>query len=137
MYEWESSLETGHEKIDGQHKQLILALNNLIAAFTSGNEKEKAEETMEFLTAYSIKHFSMEEDLMEKCEYPGYLEHKRLHEGFREVLKDLTKKLRNDGPTETLIYEIISTIRDWLINHIKGDDFRMATYVKSRNGAEK
>ena len=133
MYEWDPDLETGHEKIDSQHKQLIEALNNLINAFRNGKGKEQIVETMEFLTAYSIMHFSMEDNLMAKCEYPNYLMHKSLHDEFRVVLKNLTERLVNDGPSEDLIDIVISTIRDWLINHIKGDDFRMATYVKTRN----
>jgi len=28
-YDWDSSLETGHQKIDNQHKQLVSTLNSL------------------------------------------------------------------------------------------------------------
>ena len=132
MYEWDPSLETGHEKIDSQHMQLIDALNKLIDAFKNGKEKEKTIETMEFLIAYSIKHFSMEEELMAESEYSDYLIHKRLHDEFKKVLKDLTAQLASQGPTEELIYNVISTVKNWLINHIKGDDFRMAAFVKTR-----
>ena len=132
MYEWDTGLETGNEKIDSQHKQLIATLNNLIEAFQQGKGKEEILETMEFLTAYGIMHFSMEEELMIECDYSDYSMHKHFHDEFKVTLGDLTKQLMDKGPTEDLIDLVISTIRDWLINHIKGDDFRMATYVKNK-----
>ena len=132
MYEWDTSLETGHEKIDSQHKQLINALNNLIEAFKKGKGKEEILETMEFLAAYGVMHFSMEEELMVDSGYSEYLLHKRLHDEFKVVLGGLTERLVDEGPTEELIDIVISTIRDWLVNHIKGDDFRMAAYAKTK-----
>ena len=35
-YQWDSSLETGYEKVDKQHKQLVAAVNNLMEASASG-----------------------------------------------------------------------------------------------------
>ena len=35
-YQWDSTLETGYEKVDNQHKQLVAALNALIEASKSG-----------------------------------------------------------------------------------------------------
>ena len=136
MYEWDTGLETGNEKIDSQHKQLIAALNNLIEAFQTGKGKEEILETMEFLAAYGIMHFSMEEELMVESDYSDYSMHKRFHDEFKVTLGDLTKQLMDEGPTENLIDIVISTIRDWLVNHIKGDDFRMATYVKTMKNEE-
>ncbi|MCL2008223.1 MAG: hemerythrin family protein [Treponema sp.] len=133
MYEWDSALETGNEKIDSQHKQLIAALNDLIEAFAQGKGKDEITKTMEFISTYAIMHFSMEEELMVESEYSEYKNHKRYHDEFKVVLGSLIERLVDEGPTEGLIDIVISTIRDWLINHIKGDDFRMATYVKTRS----
>ena len=136
MYEWDTGLETGNEKIDSQHKQLIATLNNLVEAFQQGKGKEEILETMEFLIAYGIMHFSMEEELMIESDYSDYSMHKYFHDEFKITLGELTKRLMDEGPSEDLIDVVISTIRDWLVNHIKGDDFRMATYVKSKSKVE-
>jgi hemerythrin len=131
-YQWDSSLETGHVKIDNQHKQLIAALNNLIDAAKSGKGDAEIFKTLDFLTGYTIMHFSDEEKLQIKYDYPDYLVHKRIHEDFKKTVGDLTKKLRDEGPREELVNTVTDAVGAWLLNHIKGDDFRMAAFVKSK-----
>jgi hemerythrin len=130
-YKWDSSLESGYDKVDNQHKQLITALNNLMEASSGGKGDMAVMETLDFLTGYAIKHFSDEEQLQIDYEYPDYLNHKRIHEGFKAIVGELVKKVRNEGPTETIISEVSSIVGSWLLNHIKGDDFRMAAFVKA------
>ena len=130
-YRWDSSLETGYDKIDNQHKQLITAVNNLMEASASGKGDNAVMETLDFLTGYAIKHFSDEEKLQTTFDYPDYLHHKRLHDDFKTVVTELVQRVGNEGPTEELINEVSMIIGSWLLNHIKGDDFRMATFVKS------
>ncbi|GHV96470.1 hemerythrin [Spirochaetia bacterium] len=131
-YQWDSSLETGHEKIDNQHKQLVAALNNIIEASQLGKGKDEIFKTLDFLTGYTIMHFTTEEKLQTQYDYPDYLIHKRYHDEFKVTVGDLTKRLVAEGPTEEMIGIVTTTIGNWLLNHIKGDDFRMAAYVKSQ-----
>ena len=130
-YQWDSSLESGYDKVDNQHKQLVAAVNNLMEASKSGKGDKAVMETLEFLTAYAIKHFADEEQLQMDYEYPDYLNHKRIHDEFKETVGKLTAEVNKDGPTKEIIETVSSTIGAWLLNHIKGDDFRMAAYVKS------
>ena len=131
-YEWDSSLETGHEKIDNQHKQLVAALNSIISAAQEGKGKEEIFKTLEFLTGYTVMHFSTEEKLQIQYDYPDYLVHKRYHDEFKITVSELTERLVREGPTEEMIGTVTSTIGEWLLNHIKGDDFRMAAFVKAK-----
>ena len=130
-YQWDSSLETGYEKVDRQHKQLISAVNNLMKARRSGKGDEAVMETLDFLTGYAVKHFSDEENLQIKYNYPDYLNHKRIHGDFRKTVEGLVEQIRVEGPTEELIGMVCFTAGSWLLNHIKGDDFRMAAFVKA------
>ena len=130
-YKWDSSLETGYDKVDNQHKQLINALNSLIDASSGGKGDMAVLETLDFLTGYAIKHFSDEEQLQSDYEYPDYLTHKRIHEEFKGTVGTLVKRVQEEGPTETIMNEVISIVGAWLLNHIKGDDFRMAAFVKA------
>jgi hemerythrin len=131
-YQWDSSLETGHEKIDNQHKQLIAALNSIIEASTSGKGSAEIFKTLDFLTGYTIMHFSDEEKLQVQYDYPDYLIHKRYHDEFKITVGELTKRLEKEGPTEEMVNIVTTAVGNWLLNHIKGDDFRMAAYVKAR-----
>jgi hemerythrin len=135
-YQWDTSLETGHEKTDNQHKQLFTALNNIIKALREGKGDEEIFKTLDFLTGYTVMHFSTEEKLMVQYGYPDYIIHKRYHDDFKETVGQLTQRVIKEGPTEEMIGIVTNTICSWLLNHIKGDDFRMATYVKSKEDVE-
>jgi hemerythrin len=130
-YQWDGSLETGHEKIDNQHKQLIVALNSIIEASIGGKGSAEIFKTLDFLTGYTIMHFSDEEKLQVKYDYPDSLIHKRYHEEFKVTVGELTKRLEKEGPTEEMVNIVTTAVGNWLLNHIKGDDFRMAAYVKA------
>jgi len=130
-YKWDSSLETGYEKVDNQHRQLVAAVNNLMDASKSGRGDKAVLETLEFLTAYAIKHFADEEQLQLDYSYPDFANHKRIHDEFKETVGILTERVNKEGPTWDVIDVVSTTIGSWLLNHIKGDDFRMATYVKA------
>jgi hemerythrin len=131
-YQWDSSLETGYDLVDNQHKQLIAAVNALVEASQSGRGDKAVMQTVDFLTGYTIKHFSDEEKLQLKYDYPDYLNHKRIHDDFKVTVTGLTNRLIKEGPTPELVNIVSSAIGAWLLNHIKGDDFRMATYVKAK-----
>jgi hemerythrin len=84
------------------------------------------------MTGYTIKHFSDEEKLQVQYQYPDYPTHKQYHDDFKVVVKHLAEQLIKEGPTDELVSMVNTSIGDWLLNHIKGDDFRMATYVKAQ-----
>jgi hemerythrin-like metal-binding protein len=132
-YQWDSSLECGYELVDNQHKQLVAAVNNLVEASQSGQGDKAVMQTLDFLTGYTIKHFADEEKLQKKFDYPEYLNHKRIHDEFKGTVKELTDRIVKEGPSPELVNVVSSAIGAWLLNHIKGDDFRMAAYVKAKD----
>ena len=136
VYQWDSTLETGFEKVDNQHKQLVSSLNALIDASHSDKGDKAVMDTMDFLTGYTIKHFADEEQLQVKFNYPDYLNHKRIHDDFKVLVGEFVQKVNKEGPTEEIIETVSTTIGSWLLNHIKGDDFRMATFVKAAESKE-
>ena len=133
-YQWDVSLETGYAKVDKQHQQLIAALNTIINASREGKGPDEIFRTLDFLTGYTVMHFSDEEKLMVQYDYPDYLVHKRYHEDFKNTVTDLTADVVKNGPTEDMIGIVTTTIGEWLLNHIRGDDFRMAAFVKAKSG---
>jgi len=133
-YKWDSTLESGYEKVDNQHKQLVAALNNLMEASSTGQGDAAVMETLDFLTGYAVKHFADEEKLQVQYDYPDYLNHKRIHDDFKGVVGNLVQRVVKEGPTVEMVDLVSSTVGAWLLNHIKGDDFRMATFIKTQAG---
>jgi hemerythrin len=131
-YQWNSSFETGHEVIDTQHKQLFAAVNSLINTCRSGKGTEELEKSLNFLNDYTIKHFFDEEQVQKHYNYPDYLNHKKLHENFKAMVRDLKVKMIMKGPSEELVKEVQTKIGDWLVTHIKGQDLKLAAYIKAQ-----
>ena len=132
QYEWDSLLETGNEKIDTQHKQLVATLNSLLETCYDKDGHAELERTIDFLLAYTVKHFADEEALQKEYDYPDYPRHRQLHEEFKVVAVGFAEQLRNDGYSESLITEVYSCMGEWLVNHIRGDDLLLALYIKSK-----
>ncbi|WP_324825319.1 bacteriohemerythrin [Sinanaerobacter sp. ZZT-01] len=132
-YNWTADLETGNSKIDEQHKQLITAINNLLAACSAGKGRDVLKETTTFLYEYTSKHFADEERLQQASHYPDYVNHKRYHEEFKKVVRDLMSQLEKDGPTLVLVGKVNSSIAGWLISHIKKEDVKVAAHIRSNS----
>jgi hemerythrin len=131
MERWDSSLEVGFELIDDQHKQLVAAVYDLIDNFDGAQSGDRLRKSMDFLNSYTIKHFFDEEQIQQKYKYPDFPNHKKLHDGFKEVVKDFSHRLILEGATKELTGEVQRKIYDWLINHIKIQDKKLGLHLKS------
>jgi hemerythrin len=131
-YPWEKSLETGNELIDSEHKQLFAAINSLLETCRAGKGKEELSKSLDFLNDYTIKHFFDEEQLQQKYGYPDYPNHKKLHDNFKAVVRDLKVKLIMKGVSDELINEVRASIGDWLVTHIKGQDIKIAAHIRAK-----
>ncbi|QHI72646.1 bacteriohemerythrin [Aminipila terrae] len=131
-YDWTSDLETGNSTIDGQHKQLINAINNLLEACAQGKGRDALKETTTFLYDYTAKHFADEEKLQIASQYPDYTNHKQYHEGFKKVVREIADQLEKEGPNLVLVGKVNTSIGGWLINHIKKEDVKVAAHIRSK-----
>jgi hemerythrin len=93
--------------------------------------------TLEFLNSYIIKHFSDEEKLMRFYKYSDFERHRGYHEEFKRDVRELTNQLLAEGPTEILVGKVTTTIVGWLLNHIKGDDFKFASSIVASVAGER
>jgi hemerythrin len=84
------------------------------------------------LESYTAKHFGDEEKLQIQYQYPDYMNHKTLHEGFKKFVNELATQIKKDGPTAALISKVTFGVGDWLISHIKKEDTKVAGHIKSK-----
>ncbi|MGI1690473.1 bacteriohemerythrin [Thermoanaerobacter uzonensis] len=131
---WTESLSVENELIDSQHKELIKKVNDVLEACNQKKGKEKIEEVMKFLKDYTIEHFSAEEDLMKKYQYPSYEEHKKIHEDFIKKVEELDKKIKKEGINLSIIMLVNKTLVDWLINHISKVDKKVGEHIRKAKG---
>ena len=131
-YQFTKDLETGNSVIDSEHRQLIDAVNSLLDACSKGQGRTQLLNTAQFLLNYTNKHFSDEEAIQIKNHYPDYARHKKIHDDFKKTAADFVKKIENEGPTVANVGQINTLLGSWLLNHIKGEDKKLAAYLKSK-----
>jgi len=127
---WKPSLETGHAKIDEQHRGLADAYNNLYLAMKEGKGKDELGRTLSFLRTCTIEHFCMEAELMDRFGYPGTLEHKGIHGSLLSQVEELC--VRFEAGRMALTLPVTDFLEGWLIDHIQGEDVRLAQFLKLR-----
>jgi methyl-accepting chemotaxis protein len=130
-YAWDDSIRTGNELIDTQHKQLFDTINDLLANSEQA-KYEDIKDKLDFLNDYTIKHFFEEEQLQKKHEYPDYPNHKKIHEHFKEVIRDFQVQWIQKGGSPEFSQEICNKIGDWLVSHIKGQDVKIAAHIREK-----
>ena len=130
-YIWTVEWAIGHPTIDMQHKQLFEAINSLLDACANGQGCSVIDKTIAFLMDYVDIHFKDEEKLQEECGYPDLAMHAMLHERFRRMATELEGRLRDEGPTVSLVAKVNSCVGDWLVTHIQQEDKKVADYIKT------
>jgi hemerythrin len=123
---WSSDLDTGIDVIDKQHRRIVDYLNELSSANSAGDQAV-TNHVLNELVDYTLTHFAFEEELQEKAGYPFLKAHKRVHEIFTKRIAEFQKRA---AAGENVAPELLSMLRIWLVNHIKGDDADYAPSVK-------
>jgi len=128
--EWDGSLETGHQLVDDQHKELI-AIFNEIADVDPACAGTETDELLVRLSDYVSTHFSAEEELMTRYSYPQ--EHAEAHREQHEDLSTRTRELvlaHRLGESATVL-ELVRLLQEWLAIHIQGADREFVGYLSS------
>ena len=128
-YDFTEDLLTGNDMIDEQHEQLFGHINNLLRACGEGKGRAELGRVVQFLIDYTEEHFSAEERLQDKYKYPDRENHKRYHEVFKHALREMADELEREGATVTLVGKINKSVGDWLVNHVKKQDVRVAAHI--------
>lgn len=125
-------IETGNDLIDSEHTQIFDAVNELLDACSSGHGRDKIAHTAEFLAGYVSKHFSDEEALQRKCQYPNMEKHLKFHVKYKKDVADFVDKMKKDGATVQTLGEL-NALAGLLINHIRQEDKRLAAYIRENS----
>lgn len=129
---WSNDMDTGIAVIDTQHRRIVDLINELNTANESG-DPAVIKHVLNELVDYTLSHFSFEEELQLKANYPFYKGHKRVHEIFTMRVGEFQQRA---AAGENVIPEVLSMLKIWLVNHIKGDDADYVDIVVKSLGVE-
>lgn len=125
---WNPAWESGVEEVDGQHKELLRRMELLSIKMIEGGELAETERTLLFLRDCVEFHFNAEEALMRKIDYPGLAGHHKVHIEMRKKVNDLVHGYRHGHNIEPS--GVMGFLVSWLIEHMNGEDRKMATFVR-------
>ena len=133
---WSEDLETGNDAIDSQHKQLFKLTSDLVEACENNKGQEILGDTLNFLASYTVKHFADEEALQLEHSFPAYEKHKKLHDDFKVKATELVQQYQQDRNSANLRTQVNSVVIRWLLQHIKGEDFKIAEHIRKKAGGK-
>lgn len=131
LVNWTDTYSIGYSEIDNQHKKLVEMINVLYNAFSQGAVENVIKDILDEMIKYTDYHFKTEEKYFEKYAYSDAQEHIKQHKEF--VLKVTEFYQEYNKGSETLTYEIMHFLRDWLLEHIKDSDRKYSSEFQKKN----
>ncbi len=113
---WDRGFQFGLEAIDQQHRHLVDLVNQLHGAMRRRAGKTVLATTLEELAHYTVQHFETEEQLMEASGYADLDGHRNLHAKLVDQVLDFQKRF--DSGDATVSMDLMTFLRDWLLDHI-------------------
>lgn len=134
-FDWDRSMETGHEDIDTQHKQLFKIgrdLEQLLRIQCIGVTDKQLLDIVCGLRDFTAYHFYVEERMMDEMSYPRISEHKKFHKKCSDFITGLDMPKLKAEPVKELKL-IRDEVQEWIMNHVLSEDCKMTTaYQKYR-----
>ncbi|MBL4608797.1 MAG: bacteriohemerythrin [Pseudomonadales bacterium] len=118
---WTKQLSVGIDAIDDDHKALFAIIEQYRLAISSDDLSPPILLLFEKLQDYVHFHFSREEAILRKTNYPGTAKHIEAHHLFASELNRF-KQLYSDLPSLFPHEAMLAFLNEWLINHISTDD---------------
>jgi len=123
---WKTVYETGHPRIDFEHKIFLDLILQLEKDLSENLTFERIRRHLLELYKYTEFHFFSEESIMIDIAYPDLATHRRTHE---LLLEDLTSYIQSLSVSSLRERDLVGFLIEWFAFHTAGDDIRLARYV--------
>lgn len=128
--EWGDVLSIGVDEVDDDHRKLINLFNLLSHSLQDNESAEYLAAVLEELINCTVWHFSHEERLMLKHQYPAMAEHKEQHQELIRSALNLQQKLQDND--SAIGDKEIEFLERWLTEHILTDDMRLGDFLAQK-----
>lgn len=133
-FQWsDQEYSVGVKSMDEQHHYLMDLVNKIYKASDAKPNKEANKILFDDVVAFTVKHFSEEEALMEMEKYPDLERHKKIHQDLVEKVNIHYKKFKEGNGSFTP--EFLMFLKVWLSAHIKGIDTKYGKHILGKKTA--
>ncbi|NOQ34510.1 MAG: bacteriohemerythrin [Methylococcaceae bacterium] len=132
IFEWDNKYSVNIAIIDSHHKKLFDIVNNIYDLMEHGADDDSIIKIISELLDYTNYHFSEEEKMMEKINYPDISSHKREHVDFIALLTEYFDSAKN-GKAIFVAVKLSDAGVTWLKNHILTTDTKYQKYIAANN----
>ena len=130
LFLWDNKLKTNITSCDEQHQRLIGLINELFDVMQQKQDKSIIGKTLDELVVYTMYHFQLEEELMAQHGFPGLNRHKAEHANLTKEV--YAYKTRYNNGEQLAPVELVSFLKDWVIDHIIGMDKNYSAFLRSK-----
>ena len=92
-FEWKEAYSVNNQLMDRQHHRL---LDLAAKVLRSTGDPERLQFNLESLCSHTLEHFRAEERLMREYAFPGYVEHRAMHDRIMDQMYSLIAGIRDD-----------------------------------------
>jgi hemerythrin-like metal-binding protein len=129
VFSWNDSYSVKVAVCDQQHMRLFDIINKLADAMRMGKGQDVVNQVVTELLDYTNTHFQDEEALLQKANYPQLEAHREMHRIFVKKVQSLQSQAQMGKRVNAA--QLLSLIRDWLVNHIQKADKRYSAHLNA------
>jgi len=134
FFSWDENFATNIEQFDADHKKLISLFNEVydkvFLCTDVDDERQLTQQTLQNLLEYIQYHFTAEEKLMIKLNYPDYLQHKQEHTYYIDEVNKLLVEYGEGGAA--LSFPTFMLLKDWISKHILVTDQKYGSFFAGK-----
>ncbi len=130
LIDWQDKWLTGDTRIDTDHKDMLLIINNIHDAVEMDGSRESVLVILKSLVKLTYEHFSFEECLMIVTEYPESVAHMDEHQNLHSIANILAYNIEISN--QEIVLDTINFFEDWFIDHIENMDAELGRFLKGR-----
>jgi hemerythrin-like metal-binding protein len=130
---WQSRYELGIPSIDHEHREMVEAINRLVARIDEGTDTAFISAALGDILSGISAHFALEEKLMRDRQYDQYFDHKADHDRLVDQLRDIMDDFELHGRIRPS--ELVRALDEWFSEHFRTCDARLHRLAPAQHEA--
>lgn len=126
--EWKKEWESGNEKIDKQHQEIIDIAKSLVSVAFERKSINEWIPKLELLLDHVNIHFEFEENELKNAGYPDYENHSDIHRHLMNKATWLKEALKREAVRPSAILSFV--LDDLVLGHMTNEYTKFFPYIK-------